>query len=149
MLGNNVTLSGNLIAREFRAMTNKQIQSGKRGRPVGSGHGTQGVLIVRHSLEEALNILKRDKNVTLAELIANGLSESTASMNQTLQTLSRFMPKDVNIVGGGSFADALTAAADILRAENARPVIIENDSQSNNITEMGNNITRRKSGSEN
>lgn len=121
-------------------MSNKQMTTGKRGRPPMSGHGTQTVLIVRNAFEEALNILKRDKNVTLAELLADSLD---SDLNATLGTIAKFMPRNVDVtIGGGSFADALTAAADIMRSEQARPVIIENDSQGNNITDIDNNITQ-------
>jgi hypothetical protein len=123
-------------------MTNKQLAKNKGGRPAGSGHGTQTVLIVRNAFEEALNILKRDKDVTLAELLADSLH---SDLNATLGTISKFMPRNVDVnIGGGSFSDALAQAADIMRSDAARPVVIENDSQSNNITEIDNNITERE-----
>ena len=115
-------------------MANKKIVTEKRGRgrPVGSSTGVQTVMVVRNQFEQALDILKRDHNITLGELIANGLSESTSSMNQTLATVAKFLPSssfvDVNIsAGSGSFADALAQAADIIRSEQAKPIIIDQD----------------------
>ena len=36
------------------------------------------------------------------------------------------MPRNVDVtIGGGSFADALAQAADIMRSDNAKPVIID------------------------
>jgi len=104
-------------------MSSKQLQRNKGGRPAGSGHGTQTVLIVRNAFEEALGILKKEKDVTLAELLANSLH---TDLNATLGTIAKFMPRNVDVtIGGGSFADALSAAADIMRSDKAKPVIID------------------------
>lgn len=126
-------------------MASKQVSRNKGGRPVGSGHGTQTVHMVRRQFEQALDIIKRDKNITLAELLANGLTESTASMNATLSTIARFMPKDVDVnITGGSFADALASAAEIMRSNEARPIIIEQETPGNNITDIDNNVTQKE-----
>ena len=128
--GNNVAYLGNNITRDIKGVENKKITKRKRGRPVGSSTGAQTVMVVRNQFEQALDILKRDHNVTLGELIANGLTESTASMNQTLATVAKFLPSssfvDINLgATSGSFADALSAAADIMRSDKAKPVIID------------------------
>ena len=104
-------------------MSSKQLQRNKGGRPAGSGHGTQTVLIVRNAFEEALGILKKEKDVTLAELLANSLH---TDLNATLGTIAKFMPRNLDVnIGGGSFSDALAQAADIMRSDNAKPVIID------------------------
>jgi|DEB0MinimDraft_10_1074344.scaffolds.fasta_scaffold238187_1 guanylate kinase len=101
-----------------------------RGRPVGTKTGTQTVRIIRDQFEKSLGIIEKDKNKTLADLLAEGLTESTASMNQTLNTIAKFLPTSAFVdvqVSGGHFADALSQAAEIIRSESAHPIVIDQD----------------------
>ena len=95
-------------------MTNKEITRG-RGRPKGSGHGTQTVYMIRHAFADAIQDLELNHNTNLATLISEALRTDT---NGTLRTIASFMPKNIDVqVTGGSFADALSKASDIIRAE--------------------------------
>ena len=102
--------------KEFNAMTNKQMEKKRgRGRPVGSGHGTQLVFMLRHSFGDAIEDLEINHNTNLATLISEALR---TDVNGTLRTIASFMPKNIDVqVTGGSFADALSKASDIIRAE--------------------------------
>ena len=101
--------------KEFKSMTNKQIQKRPRGRPVGSGSGTQIVYMIRHSLKAAIEDLELNHNTNLATLISEALR---TDVNATLRTIASFAPKNIDVqVTGGSFADALSKASDIIRAE--------------------------------
>ena len=122
-LGNGLTscllfrhIWGEVKEKEFNAMTNKQIkQKRSRGRPVGSGSGTQVVYMIRHSLTAAIEDLELNHNTNLATLISEALR---TDVNSTLRTIASFMPKNIDVqVTGGSFADALSKASDIIRAE--------------------------------
>ena len=105
-------------------MTNKQIPQKRsrgrpekraRGRPVGSGHGTQLVYMLRHSFSSAIEDLELNHNTNLSELLSEALR---TDVNATLRTIASFMPKNIDVqVTGGSFADALSKASDIIRAE--------------------------------
>ena len=96
-------------------MTNKQIQKRPRGRPVGSGHGTQLVYMLRNSFGDAIEDLEVNHNTNLATLISEALR---TDVNATLRTIASFAPKNIDVqVTGGSFADALSKASDIIRAE--------------------------------
>ena len=99
-------------------MADKQIeqkQKRPRGRPVGSGHGTQVVYMIRHSLTDAIQDLEVNHGTNLATLISEALR---TDVNGTLRTIASFMPKNIDVqVTGGSFADALSKASDIIRAE--------------------------------
>jgi hypothetical protein len=97
-------------------MANKQTpQKRSRGRPVGSGHGTQLVFMLRHSFGDAIEDLEINHNTSLATLISEALR---TDVNGTLRTIASFMPKNIDVqVTGGSFADALSKASDIIRAE--------------------------------
>ncbi len=96
-------------------MANKQIERRPRGRPVGSGSGTQVVYMIRHSLTAAIEDLELNHNTNLATLISEALR---TDVNATLRTIASFAPKNIDVqVTGGSFADALSKASDIIRAE--------------------------------
>lgn len=91
---------------------------------VGKGHGQSVVNTVRRAFDVAIADLDA-RGTPLPELMANALQTDTL---QALNTIARFMPKDVDVnIGGGSFADALAQAADIIRSEQARPVVIDQD----------------------
>ena len=95
-------------------MANKEITRG-RGRPKGSGHGTQTVYMIRHAFADAIQDLELNHNTNLATLISDSLR---MDVNGTLRTIASFMPKNIDVqVTGGSFADALSKASDIIRAE--------------------------------
>ena len=95
-------------------MADKQITRG-RGRPKGSGHGTQTVYMIRHAFADAIQDLEINHNTSLAMLLSESLRTNT---NETLRTIASFMPKNIDVqVTGGSFADALSKASDIIRAE--------------------------------
>jgi len=121
-LGNGLTscllfrhIWGEVKEKEIKSMTNKQIQKRPRGRPVGSGHGTQLVYMIRHSLKAAIEDLELNHNTNLAMLISEALR---TDVNATLRTIASFAPKNIDVqVTGGSFADALSKASDIIRAE--------------------------------
>jgi len=102
--------------KEFKNMTNKQMEKKRgRGRPVGSGSGTQIVYMIRHSLKAAIEDLELNHNTNLATLISEALR---TDVNATLRTIASFAPKNIDVqVTGGSFADALSKASDIIRAE--------------------------------
>jgi len=102
--------------KEINAMTNKQITKKRsRGRPLNSGHGTQTVYMIRHAFASAIEDLEINHGTNLATLISEALRTDT---NGTLRTIASFMPKNIDVqVTGGSFADALSKASDIIRAE--------------------------------
>ena len=91
---------------------------------VGKGHGQSVVNTVRRAFDVAIADLDA-RGTPLPELMANALQTDTL---QALNTIARFMPRDVDVnIGGGSFADALAQAADIIRSEQARPVVIDQE----------------------
>lgn len=113
-------------------MTKKEIEKRGRGRPLGSGHGHQVVNTIRRAFDVAIADLDA-RGKPLPELMADALEQDTLG---ALNTISRFMPRDVDVnLGGGSFADALANAAEIMRSNEARPIIIEQETSGNNITE--------------
>ena len=92
------------------------IVKNKGGRPPGSGHGQQIVTRIRKEILGAFDIVKR-KNRPIDVLLAEQLERDAA---QTLNKLSSFLPKDVNITGGGSeFSLALSEVAERI-AENSQ-----------------------------
>lgn len=92
------------------------IVKNKGGRPPGSGHGQQIVTRIRKEILGAFDIVKR-KNRPIDVLLAEQLEKDAA---QTLSKLSSFLPKDVNITGGGSeFSLALSEVAERI-AENSQ-----------------------------
>ena len=97
-------------------MANKQITKKRgRGRPVGSGHGTQLIYMIRHAFADSIQDLEINHNTNLATLISEALR---TDVNATLRTIASFAPKNIDVqVTGGSFADALSKASDIIRAE--------------------------------
>ena len=89
---------------------------------VGKGHGQSVVNTIRRAFDVAIADLDA-RGTPLPELMANALQTDTL---QALNTIARFMPRDVDVnIGGGNFADALAQAADIMRSENAKPAIID------------------------
>ncbi len=102
--------------KDIKSMANKQIvKKRSRGRPVGSGSGTQLVYMLRHSFSSAIEDLELNHNTNLSELLSEALR---TDVNATLRTIASFMPKNIDVqVTGGSFADALSKASDIIRAE--------------------------------
>jgi len=99
---------------------------------VGKGHGQSVVNTIRRAFDVAIADLDA-RGKPLPELMADALEQDTL---QALNTISRFMPKDVDVnIGGGNFADALATAAEIMRSNEARPIIIEQEVPGNNITE--------------
>ena len=101
-------------------MENKVVKR-NNGR-VGKGHGQSVVNTIRRAFDVAIADLDA-RGTPLPELMANALQTDTL---QALNTIARFMPRDVDVnIGGGNFADALAQAADIMRSDNAKPVIID------------------------
>ena len=91
------------------------IVKNKGGRPPGSGHGQQIVTRIRKEILGAFDIVKR-KNRPIDVLLAEQLEKDAA---QTLNKLSSFLPKDVNITGGGSeFSLALSEVAERIAENN-------------------------------
>ena len=90
---------------------------------LGKGHGQQVVHTVRRAFDAAINDLDT-RGKPLYALMSEALETDTLA---ALNTIARFMPKDVDVHIGGNFADALSNAADILRSNNATPVIIEQE----------------------
>lgn len=91
---------------------------------VGKGHGQSVVNTVRRAFDVAIADLDA-RGTPLPELMANALQTDTL---QALNTIARFMPRDVDVnIGGGNFADALAQAAEIMRSDNAKPIIIDQD----------------------
>lgn len=89
---------------------------------VGKGHGQSVVNTIRRAFDVAIADLDA-RGTPLPELMANALQTDTL---QALNTIARFMPRDVDVnIGGGNFADALAQAADIMRSDNAKPVVID------------------------
>ena len=87
----------------------------KGGRPPGSGPGQQIVTRIRKEILGAFDIVKR-KNRPIDVLLAEQLEKDAA---QTLNKLSSFLPKDVNITGGGSeFSLALSEVAERIAENN-------------------------------
>ena len=108
------------------------IVKNKGGRPPGSGHGQQIVTRIRKEILGAFDIVKR-KNRPIDVLLAEQLEKDAA---QTLNKLSSFLPKDVNITGGGSeFSLALSEVAERI-AENSQLLRDASLQESDNIGQV-------------
>jgi len=108
------------------------IVKNKGGRPPGSGHGQQIVTRIRKEILGAFDIVKR-KNRPIDVLLAEQLERDAA---QTLNKLSSFLPKDVNITGGGSeFSLALSEVAERI-AENNQLLRDASLEEANNKNDM-------------
>lgn len=108
------------------------IVKNKGGRPPGSGHGQQIVTRIRKEILGAFDIVKR-KNRPIDVLLAEQLERDAA---QTLSKLSSFLPKDVNITGGGSeFSLALSEVAERI-AENSQLLRDASLQESDNISQV-------------
>ena len=102
-------------------MENKPVKR-NNGR-LGKGHGQQVVHTVRRAFDAAINDLDT-RGKPLYALMSEALETDTLA---ALNTIARFMPRDVDIHVGGNFADALSNAADILRSNNAQPIVIDQE----------------------
>jgi|DEB0MinimDraft_6_1074348.scaffolds.fasta_scaffold220883_1 hypothetical protein len=92
---------------------------------LGKGHGQQVVHTVRRAFDAAINNLEtRGKPLPL--LMADALEQDVLA---GLNTIARFMPRDVDVQVSGNFADALSQAAEIIRSENAYPIVIEEEKE--------------------
>ena len=108
------------------------IVKNKGGRPPGSGHGQQIVTRIRKEILGAFDIVKR-KNRPIDVLLAEQLEKDAA---QTLNKLSSFLPKDVNITGGGSeFSLALSEVAERI-AENNQLLRDASLEEADNMTQV-------------
>ena len=100
---------------QYKGKQMVNIVKNKGGRPPGSGHGQQIVTRIRKEILGAFDIVKR-KNRPIDVLLAEQLEKDAA---QTLNKLSSFLPKDVNITGGGSeFSLALSEVAERIAENN-------------------------------
>ena len=95
-----------------------------RGRPLGSGHGTQLVHVLRRSFEDAIDTLEA-RGRTLPELLADAMERD---VNTTVKTLAALLPKDVEVKvsAGDTLADSLSGVqAALARQKSERAQVID------------------------
>ncbi len=94
---------------------NKAVPARKRGRPTGSGHGTQIVRVLRNEIRKSFDLLN-DKNKPIHVLIAREIEQDAC---KSLNLLAKFLPQEVTFDNVGSeFALALGQVADKINEQN-------------------------------
>jgi len=101
-----------------------------RGRPLGSGHGTQIVRVLRNEIRKSFDLL-HDQNKPIHVLLAREIEKDAC---KSLNLLSKFLPQEVTFAGDNAseFAVALGQVAAKISEQNE--LIKENAPETIDVT---------------